>query len=86
MVAGLLLAAAGFALLTGLRADSSYQVLLPALLLWGLGLAALTPAFGAVAGTASNARAFVSGLHLTGLVAAALFLVAALSTLLMRSN
>jgi DHA2 family methylenomycin A resistance protein-like MFS transporter len=52
MVAGLLVAAAGFALLTGLRTDSSYRVLLPALLLWGLGLAALTPA----AVTAAGAR------------------------------
>jgi DHA2 family methylenomycin A resistance protein-like MFS transporter len=120
MVAGLLVAAAGFTVLTGLRADSSYWALLPALLLWGLGLAALTPAvvaaavgaagsrsglasgvnntarqaggavgiaaFGAVAGSASNARLFVSGLHLSGLVAAALFLVAGLSTVLMRSN
>jgi DHA2 family methylenomycin A resistance protein-like MFS transporter len=120
MVAGLLLAGAGFVVLTGLGADSSYGVLLPALLLWGLGLAALTPAvvaaavaaagdrpglasgvnntarqaggavgiaaFGAVAGSASNARVFVSGLHLSGVVAAALFLVAGLSTVLMRSN
>jgi DHA2 family methylenomycin A resistance protein-like MFS transporter len=43
-------------------------------------------AFGTVAGSASNARLFVSGMHLSGLVAAALFLVAGLSTVLMRSN
>lgn len=112
MVAGLVLAAVGFGALTGSHADSSSWVLLPALLLWGLWLAALTPAVvaaavasagsrsglasavtstarqagGAVAGSASNARAFVSGLHLSGLVAAVLFLVAGLSTALMRSN
>lgn len=120
MVAGLLLAAAGFAVLTLLDADSSYWTLLPALLLWGIGLAALTPAvvaaaigsacgrpgfasgvnntarqaggavgaaiFGAVAGSASNARTFLSGLHLSGMASALLFLVAGLSTVLMCSN
>ncbi len=120
MVAGLFLAAAGFAVLTGLDAHSPYWALLPALLLWGVGLASLTPAvvaaavgsaggrpglasgvnntarqaggavgiaiFGAVAGSASNARAFLSGMHLSGLASALLFLVAGLSTVLMRSN
>ena len=42
--------------------------------------------FGAVAGTASNARLFVSGIHVAATVSVALFLVAALSTVLMRSN
>jgi hypothetical protein len=42
--------------------------------------------FGAVASSASNARVFVSGPHLSGLVAVALFLVVGLSTVLMRSN
>jgi DHA2 family methylenomycin A resistance protein-like MFS transporter len=42
--------------------------------------------FGAVAGTASNARLFVSGIHVAATVSVALFLVGALSTLLMRSN
>jgi DHA2 family methylenomycin A resistance protein-like MFS transporter len=94
--------------------------MLPALLLWGCGLAVLTPAvvaaavgavkersglasavnntarqaggavgiaaFGAVAGNASNARVFTSGIHVSGLVSVALFLVAALSTVFMRSN
>ncbi len=112
---GAVLVAGGIALLTGLRTDSSYLTLLPALLLWGCGLGVLTPAvvaasvaaapadrsglasgvnntarqaggaigiaaFGAVAGTASNARAFVSGIHLSGLVSVALLLVASLST------
>jgi DHA2 family methylenomycin A resistance protein-like MFS transporter len=120
MVAGLVLAAAGFAVLTLPAEDSPYWVLLPALLLWGVGLAALTPAvvaaaigsagvraglasgvnntarqaggavgiaiFGAVAGSASNARAFLSGMHATGLASALLFLVAGLSTVLMCSN
>jgi DHA2 family methylenomycin A resistance protein-like MFS transporter len=120
MVAGLLLAGGGVALLARLTMTSSYWSLLPALLLWGCGLGVLTPAvvaaavgaveersglasavnntarqaggavgiaaFGAVAGSASNARAFVSGIHLSGLVSVALFLVAALSTVFMRSN
>jgi DHA2 family methylenomycin A resistance protein-like MFS transporter len=117
---GLLLTAAGFALLATLRVDSSYWILLPGLLLWGCGLGVLTPAvvaaaigavdgrsglasavnntarqaggavgiatFGAVAGTASNARLFVSGMHASSLVSAGLFLVAALSTVLISSN
>lgn len=120
MVAGLVLTGAGFAVLIGLGADSPYWTLLPALLLWGCGLGALTPAvvaaavaavkdrsglasavnntarqaggavgiatFGAVAGTASNARFFVSGIHVAATVSVVLFLVAALFTLLMRSN
>jgi DHA2 family methylenomycin A resistance protein-like MFS transporter len=120
MVAGLVLTGAGFAVLIGLGTDSSYWTLLPALLHWGCGLGALTPAvvaaaiaavkdrsglasaisntarqaggavgvatFGAVAGTASNARLFVSGIHVAATVSVALFLVAALSALLMRSN
>lgn len=43
-------------------------------------------AFGAIAGSASNARLFVSGIHVTGLVSVVLFLVAALSTSLIRAN
>lgn len=49
MTAGLLTAAAGVGLLALLRADSSYLVLLPALLLWGIGLGLLTPAVVAAA-------------------------------------
>jgi DHA2 family methylenomycin A resistance protein-like MFS transporter len=49
MVAGLLVSAAGLALLLRLDTDSGYLVLLPALALWGLGLAALTPAVVAAA-------------------------------------
>jgi DHA2 family methylenomycin A resistance protein-like MFS transporter len=120
MVAGLLLAGGGVALLTAVRIDSSYWTLLPALVLWGCGLGVLTPAvvaaavsavrersglassvnntvrqaggavgiatFGALAGTASNARVFVSGMHVAGLVSVLLFLVVALSTVFMRSN
>ena len=44
MLGGLLLAAAGVALLTLSDATSGYLTLLPALLLWGVGLAFLTPA------------------------------------------
>ncbi|WP_243866651.1 MFS transporter [Actinophytocola oryzae] len=43
-------------------------------------------AFGALAGDASNTGSFVSGMHVAGLVSVALFLVAALSTGLIRSD
>lgn len=49
MLSGLGLAAAGVALLTASGATSSYLTLLPALLLWGTGLAFLTPAVVAAA-------------------------------------
>lgn len=42
--------------------------------------------FGSLAGAASNGRVFVSGIHVSGLVSVVLFLVAALSTVFMRSN
>lgn len=121
MVAGLLVAGGGLAALSIVQTDSSYWALLPALLLWGGGLALLTPAvvaaavaavgagrsglaagvnnttrqaggavgiaaFGTLAGTAAHPRMFVSGMHVTGLVAAALFLVAALFAVFIRSN
>jgi DHA2 family methylenomycin A resistance protein-like MFS transporter len=58
MVAGLALAAAGLALLVRLEVGSQYITLLPALLLWGIGLAALTPAVVAAAmGAVQSARA-----------------------------
>ena len=114
MVAELVVAATGFVLLTAVAADSSYLVLLPALLLWGIGLGVLTPAvvaaaigavpgqraglasavnntarqaagaigiaaFGALAGAPGGAG-FLSGLHTGALVAAGLFLAAALAT------
>jgi MFS transporter, DHA2 family, methylenomycin A resistance protein len=44
MLGGLLLAAAGVALLTLSGATTGYLPLLPALVLWGVGLALLTPA------------------------------------------
>lgn len=43
-------------------------------------------AFGAIAGSAGNARLFVSGIHVAGMVSVVLFLVAALSTSLIRAN
>jgi DHA2 family methylenomycin A resistance protein-like MFS transporter len=49
MAAGLVCAAAGTALLARLDAGSSYPELLPALLLWGIGIAVLTPAVVAAA-------------------------------------
>jgi DHA2 family methylenomycin A resistance protein-like MFS transporter len=58
MVAGLLTAAAGLALLLRVDAGSGYLELLPALALWGLGLAALTPAVVAAAmGAVPRSRA-----------------------------
>ncbi|MGW5464268.1 MFS transporter [Streptomyces sp. NPDC003996] len=47
--AGLLLAAAGLALLTRVTASSGYGAMLPAFLLWGIGLGLLTPAVVAAA-------------------------------------
>jgi DHA2 family methylenomycin A resistance protein-like MFS transporter len=52
MIAGLLLAAAGVALLTLSDAGTGYATLLPAVLLWGVGLAFLTPAVVSAAVTA----------------------------------
>ncbi len=49
MVGGLLLAALGTGLLSRVQARSGYATLLPALLLWGVGLALLTPAVVAAA-------------------------------------
>jgi DHA2 family methylenomycin A resistance protein-like MFS transporter len=49
MLVGLLLAAAGVALLVPLGTRSTFATLLPALLLWGIGLALLTPAVVAAA-------------------------------------
>jgi DHA2 family methylenomycin A resistance protein-like MFS transporter len=49
MTAGLLTAAVGVGLLAGASADSAYSELLPALLLWGIGLGVLTPAVVAAA-------------------------------------
>lgn len=121
MAAGLTLAACGLALLARLSVDSSYAVLLPALLLWGIGLAVLTPAvvaaamsaveparaglasavnntarqaggavgiaaFGALAGSPADRHAFMAGLHAAGLIAAGLYLLAALATLTLVSS
>lgn len=47
--AGLLLAAAGLALLTRVNPSSGYGAMLPAFLLWGVGLGLLTPAVVAAA-------------------------------------
>jgi DHA2 family methylenomycin A resistance protein-like MFS transporter len=49
MAIGLLSAAAGVALLTSAQPHSGYATLLPALLLWGIGLGILTPAVVAAA-------------------------------------
>jgi DHA2 family methylenomycin A resistance protein-like MFS transporter len=42
--------------------------------------------YGAVAGSAADARLFVSGMHVAGVISVVLFLVAALSTALIRTN
>jgi MFS transporter, DHA2 family, methylenomycin A resistance protein len=49
MAAGLSIAAAGVALLTGVDAHASFLALLPGLLLWGIGMGLLTPAVVAAA-------------------------------------
>jgi DHA2 family methylenomycin A resistance protein-like MFS transporter len=49
MVAGLVVAAAGAALLILLDAGTAYPVIVPGLLLWGVGLGVLTPAVVAAA-------------------------------------
>jgi DHA2 family methylenomycin A resistance protein-like MFS transporter len=117
MLAGLLVAAAGLALLAGAGADAPYGELLPAFLLWGGGLGLLTSAvvaaavgaveseraglasavnntarqaggaigiaaLGALAGEASG-TAFVHGFHVAALVAAGLYVAAAVPTLAM---
>jgi hypothetical protein len=56
MAAGLLTAAVGVGLLVRARAGSGYSTLLPALLLWGVGLGVLTPAVVAAAVRAVPAR------------------------------
>ena len=49
MATGLITAAAGVALLTGVDADASFLALMPGLLLWGIGMGLLTPAVVAAA-------------------------------------
>ncbi|HET6166113.1 MAG TPA: MFS transporter [Marmoricola sp.] len=66
-VAGLLLAAVGVALMATWTAGSSYLALLPTLLLWGVGLAALTPAVvsAAIASVPSDRAGLASGINNT---------------------
>jgi DHA2 family methylenomycin A resistance protein-like MFS transporter len=56
MLAGLILAAVGVALLTLSDATTGYLTLLPAVLLWGVGLAFLTPAVVSAAVSAAPAQ------------------------------
>jgi MFS transporter, DHA2 family, methylenomycin A resistance protein len=67
MVIGLLVAAAGVALLATCTADSSYLSLLPALLGWGVGLGLLTPAVvaAAIAATPPDRSGLASGVNNT---------------------
>jgi DHA2 family methylenomycin A resistance protein-like MFS transporter len=111
---GLVVAGTGLALLAAAGAHSGYLVLLPAFLLWGVGLGILTPAVvaaaiaavpgdraglasainntarqaggaigiaiaGAVAGQPGNQHRFLSGFHAVVLVAALLYLLAAVA-------
>jgi DHA2 family methylenomycin A resistance protein-like MFS transporter len=115
MLIGLVLAAAGVALLSSWTTDSPYLHLLPAMLCWGVGLGLLTPAvvsaaiasvprdrsglasgvnntarqaggafgiasYGAIAGQPGRPGHFLNGLHVTGLVSASLFALAAVLT------
>lgn len=67
MTAGLVIAAAGVALLARLQPDSSYLTLLPAMLLWGVGLGLLTPAVvsAAVAAVEPDRAGLASGVNNT---------------------
>lgn len=67
MAGGLVLAAVGVALLARLQPDSPYLTLLPAMLLWGIGLGLLTPAVVAAAvGAVDRERAgLASGVNNT---------------------
>jgi DHA2 family methylenomycin A resistance protein-like MFS transporter len=67
MVTGLLVAAAGVALLATSTAGSRYLSLLPALLGWGIGLGLLTPAVvaAAIAATPSDRAGLASGVNNT---------------------
>jgi MFS transporter, DHA2 family, methylenomycin A resistance protein len=118
MALGLAMSAVGLGLLVGLSADAGYLELLPALLLWGVGLGILTPAvvaaamaavpadraglasavnntarqaggaigiaaLGALAGSPTRTGEFLAGLHSAALIAAALYLLAALATVVL---
>jgi MFS transporter, DHA2 family, methylenomycin A resistance protein len=63
MAAGLAVAAAGVALLALADPDSAYALLLPAFLLWGVGLGVLTPAVvaAAVAAVPADRAGLASG-------------------------
>lgn len=67
MLAGLLVAAFGVALLVRVGAGSSYAVLVPALLLWGIGIGVLTPAVvaAAVAAVEPSRAGLASGMNNT---------------------
>jgi DHA2 family methylenomycin A resistance protein-like MFS transporter len=83
MSAGLLLAAAGIGLLAPVGSRSSYGALVPALLLWGLGLAVLTPAVvaAAVAAVAAERAGLASAINNTARQAAGAIGIAAFGAL-----
>ncbi|KRC65695.1 MFS transporter [Aeromicrobium sp. Root236] len=67
MVAGLLTAAAGLALISGWASTTTYALVLPPLLLWGVGLGILTPAVvaAAVASVDEGSSGLASGVNNT---------------------
>ncbi len=83
MAAGLLLGGAGVALLAMVTATSDYLTLFPALLLWGLGLALLTPAVvaAAVAAVPGDRAGLASGVNNTARQAAGAIGIAAFGAL-----
>jgi MFS transporter, DHA2 family, methylenomycin A resistance protein len=83
MSAGLLLAAAGVGLLAPLGARSGYGALVPALLLWGVGLAVLTPAVvaAAVAAVPAERAGLASAINNTARQAAGAIGIAAFGAL-----
>lgn len=67
MAVGLVVAAAGIAMLARLQPDSDYVTLLPAMLLWGIGMGLLTPAVvaAAVAAVEPERAGLASGVNNT---------------------
>lgn len=83
MLAGLVLAAIGVALLGLVNTTSSYETLLPALLLWGIGIAILTPAVvaAAVAAVPAERAGLASAVNNTARQAAGAIGIAAFGAL-----
>ncbi len=67
IAAGLIIAGIGLALLTGAEPDSGYRAVLPAFVLWGIGLGILTPAVvaGAIAAVPGERAGLASAINNT---------------------